>query len=129
MTITIRTDFGTDHGPPCTCGGTVYTYEVNRNNIKFQCNGCHTYGYLRVQDKPPTTAEECSALHRGNSEAEKSWQVTYETRHYGAIGIYQPRTWRVFAPDQETALANARRELNVQGYDTRNPVACKQLPN
>lgn len=64
--ITIRTDFGTNNGPPCTCGGTIYTYQVQKGSITTQCNGCHRYDYVRVRHTQPVTAVECSALHRSS---------------------------------------------------------------
>lgn len=79
--ITIRTDFGTDNGPPCPlCKGTIYTYDVSHpGHVNAQCNGCHAYAYIAYMSvKPPTTAAEISALHRMDAEVREYQKATSE---------------------------------------------------
>ena len=71
--ITIRTDFGTDSGPPCEkCKGTIYAYQVPaQGNITVQCVGCHCYDYLPVAIVQPITAVECRQLHWSSHASHK----------------------------------------------------------
>jgi hypothetical protein len=82
MPMTIRTDFGSDSGPPCEkCRGTIYAYQVPKEgNVTVQCCGCHCYDYLPVTDIQPATASECSALHRSRRAATTP-RYTYNLSH------------------------------------------------
>jgi hypothetical protein len=95
MAITIRTDFGTDSGPPCevsTCKGTIYAYQVPaEGNVTVQCVGCHAYDYLPMTDVQPVTAAECAALHRtqraerDRQNGAQAWCMNCQCHHHTGL--------------------------------------------
>jgi hypothetical protein len=56
---------------------------------------------------------------------ERDYEVSYETRTRGAIGIFECRTFKVRAIDETSARDAAREEANKQGYETRNPIVTR----
>lgn len=56
---------------------------------------------------------------------EREYEVSYETRERGAIGIFEARTFKVRARDEEAACEAACAEANKQGYETRFPIVTR----
>jgi len=64
--------FGSDCGPACMCGGTIYGYRVEPHSagprVDAQCYTCHAVDFF-YPTIAPETAAECSALHRAAKSA------------------------------------------------------------
>jgi hypothetical protein len=67
MPLITPVHFGTDQGPACDCGGTIYGYRVQPHpagpRVDAQCYGCHAVDYFYPRNEPQSAAE-CSQQHR-----------------------------------------------------------------
>jgi hypothetical protein len=63
------------------------------------------------------------------SGATVKYNVLYETRRVGAIGIFEPRWVRnILAMSETDARDAARAVLAAEGYETRNPLHVTTTP-
>jgi hypothetical protein len=56
---------------------------------------------------------------------EREYEVSYETRARGAIGIFECRTFTVRACSEACAHDAAREEANKKGFETRNVIVTR----
>ncbi len=55
-----------------------------------------------------------------------TWQVTYEVRSIGAIGLFRPLSDDVEA-DTMTGALQAFRDKYAPGHEFRNPILCVRI--
>ena len=63
--------FGTDNGPACTCGGTVYGYRIqgtfpNADTVESCCIACGARDYFRIPALVNVAAHELREYHAGH---------------------------------------------------------------
>ena len=69
MAVHASIAFGTDRGPACDCGSTLYGYgTADTGRLLVQCMGCHKLGFLRARRIPLDAVHEISEMHLEQSQ-------------------------------------------------------------
>lgn len=56
--------FGTDSGPPCRCGSSIYRYEVAGDEVVATCAGCHLRSEFQTRSALTNVKDVRSAHER-----------------------------------------------------------------